>query len=569
MTSSKEHDAKTINDEVTAGADGSAQPGLPPPASPTKLDLPAKPDVPREPDSPTVGDSPIEPDPLSNRESSGPEASELGTLPTTILEDGILAHDDQSAPTVDLADADDERALDLHPTEDRLHLKLIRRQGRGAIGEVYVAYDERLSREVALKRMRRDLPSTDRGVRRFIREAKITAKLQHPGIVPIYDLDSQAESAHYTMPLYSGATLLALVDRAHDELGARPKSSDWMVNLRPLLNHFIAVCHAIDYANSAGVLHRDLKPSNIIVGRHGQTLVLDWGCAKYVGESEAEDEIDDFEGIETDRVISEETGDEMKRMGGAEWQNDNLSDENLAKITIAGSVLGTIGFMSPEQASGGAEEIGPASDVFGLGATLFFVLTGKVSVRCGEDLQEAIDKVANGVFRPVNEVSKQVPRPLVAICHRAMARRPKDRYASAGELGRDIDAFLAGEAVSAYREPILDRMKRFVHHHQTAVATSLGTFLVGFVALLFYNVMLEKQRLTLADKNGQLDYVNGQLETMITIEQELTAAARLDEELIERQLYETHMLLASEAATEPGGVGRMRELIDRWRGDRF
>ncbi|MDA8744371.1 serine/threonine-protein kinase [Rubripirellula amarantea] len=420
-------------------------------------------------------------------------------------------------------------------------VQLVRRHARGAIGEVYVAYDEQLSREVALKRIRRELPPSVRRVKRFLREAVITAKLQHPGIVPIYNLGNDGVSAHYTMPLVSGSTLSRLINHTHQELGPRPTRALWMSKIRPLLTHFIAVCNAIDYAHSQNVLHRDLKPSNIIVGSQGQTLVLDWGCAKDIGEIESDD--------------------------GPDSEDDPKGTSASADITVAGSVMGTIEFMSPEQASGDNERVGTASDIYGLGATLLNLLTGDVAFAKDSDFRKTLDLVKQGKFRRVDELSSRVPKPLVAICHRAMSLQPKDRYASAGDLGRDIDAFLAGEKVSAYKDSLMDRSIRFVNRHQTAVATLLGTFLVGFASLLLVAFMINRQRGALAVKNRQLDFVNDQLETSAAVERALKLEGEYREQQINRQLYNTEMLLASEASSEPGGIGRMRELIDHWRLD--
>ena len=422
-------------------------------------------------------------------------------------------------------------------------IRLIRKHARGAIGEVYVAYDQQLAREVALKRIRHDLPPSERRARRFLREAVLTARLQHPGIVPVYGLGEDTNSLHYTMPLVSGSTLSNLIKKSHLSLGLRPSRKMWISKIRPLLTHFIAVCNAVDYAHSQHVVHRDLKPSNVIIGTQGQTLVLDWGCGKYLGES---DSIDGLQSNDPDTVVDVENHDD---------------------ITIEGSVLGTVQFMSPEQATGQLDQIGPASDIFSLGATLFCILTGDVAVERGTSFQESVDQVREGAFRRVEHCSPQVPPPLAAICHRAMELRPKDRYASAGEIAKDIDAFLADERVTAYRESPLDQLSRFVRQHQTTVTTLLGTLLVGVTALGYVAYMIGKQRDTLSTKNSQLAALNSQLETSVNTERELTQEGMRREKHIRQQLYHTQMLLASEASSEPGGVGRTRELVNNWNGD--
>ena len=443
--------------------------------------------------------------------------------------------------TVMLGPGEEEDAPQPRQTPDLLTgVKIVKLHARGAFGEVFVAQDERLSREVAVKRLRPDLPYNKRRAGRFIREAEITAKLQHPGIVPIYNLNIKGSSASYTMPLVSGKTLMELVLETHQEIGPRTTPEEWKSKIRPLLNHFIAACHAIAYAHSHDVIHRDIKPANIIIGEQGQTLVLDWGCAREAGEEE-EGEAVNQPGIE---------GEELDEIFGEGFSS---------KMTTSGAVLGTVQFMSPEQASGNPKNIGPRSDIFGLGATLFNLLTNDFSVdsTCteSEEISDVLEQVMQSDFRRVEEVSSQVPPALAAICHQAMAINPDDRYATAEDLAHDIDAFLAGEPVSAYEEPWTDKTMRFVRRHRTAFTTALGALLVGFVTLALLSLVINDQRATLASQNNELENLNVQLG--------LSAAAA------DQQLYETQMLLASEASSEPGGIGRMRQLIDHWKEEEF
>ena len=279
------------------------------------------------------------------------------------------------------------------------------------------------------------------------------------------------------------------------------------------------------------------------MGTQGQTLVLDWGCAKNIGDADTQ--------------------------GDPESGDLDFEARDRTDITIAGAVMGTIEFMSPEQASGGREHVGPASDVFGLGATLLSLLTGKFAYKNDSDVNCALEKVRKGDFHRVDELSDRVPAPLVAICHHAMQRNPDDRYATAGELAKDIDAFLAGEPVAAYQETVVDRMARFVRSHQTGVATSLGALIVGFASLLLVTFMIDRQRDALADKNDELGAINQKLAASVATEHRLMAAATEREQTVRQRLYESEMLLASEASTEPGGLGRMQELAGHWRGSEF
>lgn len=465
---------------------------------------------------------------------------------TVVADHGV----DQGTPR-DLGDAS--------PTElgnDREHgsgVFLIKLHARGAIGEVFVAYDEKLAREVAIKRIRPELSPSPRRVKRFLREAVITAKLQHPGIVPVYTMGDADGSPHYTMPLVSGVTMAELIRETHESLRYSTSPQRWMSAMRPLLRHFIAVCNAIDYAHIENVLHRDLKPSNILIGTRGQTMVVDWGCAKNLNEPES------FGG-EGSNVAAEAADDDLANF----FDNDIEGATGGADITISGSVMGTVEYMSPEQAAGDNEIVGKPSDIFGLGATLFSLLT---SQRCidhdsADEVRFALAKVKRGEFRRIEEVDSRVPKPIGAICERAMAVDPAQRYATAGDLGRDVEAFLAGDEVSAYSELWHERIMRFGRRHQTLFATLAGILLFGFVALIAVNVVVNRQK-------DQLVTLNHRLTDAVSTERDLRTRAKRNEDLVVRQLYGNEMLLASEASTEAGGLGRMRELVSHWADKEF
>ena len=518
-------------------------------------------------------------------EDEGPRDTNAPKTPLTVVSDG---------PTT--GESHDRRS-----TDSGSGLFLVKLHARGAVGEVFVAYEEQLSREVAIKRIRPELPYSEKRVQRFIREAEITAKLQHPGIVPIYKLDLAGSSPNYTMPLVSGSTLSDLIENTHSELGTRSNRQAWMKKLRPLLTHFIAVCNAIDYAHSQRVLHRDLKPSNIIVGTQGQTLVLDWGCAKNIGdpktgkdyvekaptndgessqaeaESQAESKARAAAKAEAEaqaEVLANVFG-TIEEFGSREEVGDGLVSPD---ITVSGSVMGTIEYMSPEQAAGDASRVGPATDIFGLGATLFSLVTNDVALELfeGDGIKSAIDRIKKGDFRRVTDVDSRVPLPLAAICQRAMAFEPEQRYRSAGELGREVDAFLAGEVVSAYQEPFADRVRRFVKRHQAFASALVATMLAGFISLLVVALMINQQRGKLTLKNEELASLNDRLASLntrlassVSTEQRLLGAAVDREAAMNLQLYESQMLLASEASTQAGGIGRMRKLTSNWADEKF
>jgi serine/threonine protein kinase len=202
------------------------------------------------------------------------------------------------------------------------------------------------------------------------------------------------------------------------------------VELRGLLGRFVDVCNAIAYAHSRGVLHRDLKPSNVMLGPYGETLVVDWGIAKATDRAE------------TSTALAEEV------------LRPSLSSGTTP--TQVGKAMGTPAYMSPEQAAGRLDLLGPASDVYSLGATLYALLTGVAPFK--EDAEGGmLRRVERGEFLPPRQVNRQVPQILEAICLKAMARQPEQRYGTPRGLADDIERWLADEPVTAYPEPWMVR----------------------------------------------------------------------------------------------------------------
>src|SRR5262249_23567156 len=225
--------------------------------------------------------------------------------------------------------------------------------------------------------------------------------------------------------------------------------------LRQLLGRFVAVCNTIAYAHSRGVVHRDLKPANIMLGDYGETLVIDWGLAKRLG---------DFGGA---RPPDED---------GAPLPVGDGSDGG----TATGDVLGTPAFMSPEQGAGRHDAVGPASDIYGLGATLYALLTNRPPFD-GDSLAELLQRVQRGDFPPPRQLRPETPRALEAICLKAMAREPAARYATALDLAAEVERWLADEPVRAYREPWTGRARRWVRRHRTLVASVMSALLLALL----------------------------------------------------------------------------------------
>jgi tetratricopeptide (TPR) repeat protein/tRNA A-37 threonylcarbamoyl transferase component Bud32 len=321
---------------------------------------------------------------------------------------------------------------------------ILRPHARGGLGEVFVAEDKELHREVALKEIQLQYANDPHSRGRFLVEAEITGSLEHPGVVPVYGLGHYPDGRpFYAMRFVKGDSLKDAISRFHQMEGPGRDPGERSLGLRQLLGRFVDVCNAVAYAHSRGVLHRDLKPGNVMLGRYGETLVVDWGLAKVVGRPEAP------------------AGD-----GEATLRPSSGSE---VAATRKGSVLGTPAFMSPEQAAGKLDQLGPASDIYGLGATLYALLTGRAPVP-GQDDGPVLDKVQRGEVVPPRQVKADIPAPLEAICRKAMALRPEDRYATALDLAADVEHWLADEPVAAYPEPWTTRARRWARRHRPLVA---------------------------------------------------------------------------------------------------
>ncbi len=320
----------------------------------------------------------------------------------------------------------------------------VRLHAEGGLGRVYHARDEDLNRDVALKEMRpeRDQPE-DR--KRFEFEARVTGRLQHPGIVPVYALEfTEDNHPTYAMRFIHGETLTkkaGLVNRQWPLHSPAERTR----KLRELLGCLIAVCQAIEYAHSRGVLHRDLKPDNIMCGLFGETLVVDWGLAKILDAPE-----------------------EAPISGESIFLVDAESGHS------SGHIAGTPHYMSPEQAGGG--KLSATSDVYSLGAILYFLLTGENAFAPLASTDKTVvrgflDQIIAGKFLPPTSVLADVPKALESICLKAMANNPADRHASAGELAEDLEEWLAVEAVREYREQIETARQEAEYNAQLALRT--------------------------------------------------------------------------------------------------
>ena len=319
--------------------------------------------------------------------------------------------------------------------------EIVEELGRGGMGTVYLARDRALDREVALKALS---GAADAGlVERMRREARILARLEHPGIVPVHDVGTLPDGrAFYAMKRVRGERLDAFASGA--------------ASLPTLLRAFVRICEAVAFAHAHGVVHRDLKPQNVMVGSFGEVLVLDWGIARFrvVDRSSSSNTSDPSAASDpsTDSVSSD--------LADSPDSGDSIDAVRLTR-TAHGTVLGTPGFMAPEQARGDVEAVDARADVYALGAILRFLLERAAAA------------------------GTRAPRPLLAIVAKATADEPGDRYAGAAELSADVSRWLDGLAVAAYRENLAERARRFYARHQMPILLVLAYLLMRVLLLVF------------------------------------------------------------------------------------
>jgi serine/threonine protein kinase len=325
--------------------------------------------------------------------------------------------------------------------------EILRPMAEGGAGTVYMAWDRQLRRHVALKSLRGSDPDKGR-IRRFLQGALIPARLHHPGILPVFDGGLDEEGRPFlAMPYVRGVSLREAIREVHEARGG----SSW--TLRRGVEVLADVCDAVAYAHSRGVIHRDLKPSNILVDPFGAAYVFDWGLAKIVGPREKGEE--------------EES---------AEEATSGLTE------TVEGQVFGTPAYMAPEAALGRTDLIDARTDVYGLGAILFELLTGSYPwshVR-PESAAQLLKLILSGPPVSLRALAPQVPAPLAAICEKAMARARESRYSSAAELGADLRAWLEGRAARAYDSGPLARALAWGRRNR-GMAAVLGAFVVILV----------------------------------------------------------------------------------------
>lgn len=324
-------------------------------------------------------------------------------------------------PTVTLApdDADAMEPAVSKDTTPESRYAIDKLYAEGGIGRVWLARDTQLNRNVAVKTLRPELLNHGRIRKRFFQEAQITGQLEHPGIVPVYELVVSPESGSpfYSMRFVRGRTLDQAAKDYHKN---RLAGNDEPLVLISLLSAFVTVCNTVAYAHSRGVIHRDLKGENVILGDFGEVFIIDWGVAKVLGAPDEVSSEDPAVAVETIR-------------------------------TIHGAIVGTPAYMAPEQAEGRSDLIDHRTDIYGLGAVLYEILTGQPPF-VGSNTTEVIEKVTFGAPSPPSKLWPDVPKTLEAACLRALSKNPADRYNSAAALGLEIQAWQEAQLREAEEE---------------------------------------------------------------------------------------------------------------------
>jgi len=324
----------------------------------------------------------------------------------------------------------------------KARFRLVRKLGQGGLGRVWLALDESMNRYVALKEITATA-GAEQALDRFRREAEITGRLEHPGIVPVYQLGDDLDSgqAFYAMRFLGKQTLQDAIVEYHER---REDGDDNPMLIRGLLTAFVSVCQAIGHAHSRKVIHRDLKPENVAIDSFGQVIVIDWGLAKVIDEVGLGDRFSDL----------------------------SMAGNDAQQQTMVGQVLGTPLYMAPEQAAGRIDELDERTDIYGLGAILFAILTGQApheqtrNSSSAITTRELISAIASEPSPSPRALNNDVDPALAAICVKAMSRRRYARYQTASELADDVQRWMAGERVSAHREGVSRSLTRWMRQHR-------------------------------------------------------------------------------------------------------
>lgn len=359
----------------------------------------------------------------------------------------------------------------LRPTFVENRYAFLEEHARGGMGRILRVYDHHIGREIALKELvppdkkeGQKRQTVDQAVfaKRFLEEAQITGQLEHPGIVPVYDLGHHEDGTpYYTMKFVRGQTLYSAINNA-------PSFKDRLVLLSPFIN----LCQALAYAHSRGIIHRDIKTSNVMLGEFGETIIIDWGLAKKQGDKGSDEE-------------------EFEQKGSSSGSEDIYFSDKPG--TAWGQVLGTPACISPEQAQGHTNEIDHRSDIYGLGAVLYEILTTYPPFS-GTTSKEIISKVIHDAPLPIRTLAPDVPKALAAICEKAMHKDPNQRYQSAKNLANDILRFQSGQIVKAHTYTFNELFSRLIMRYRPYTHITFVAILLILLLSIFSYIQVRKQR---------------------------------------------------------------------------
>ena len=327
----------------------------------------------------------------------------------------------------------------------KARFRLLRSLGEGGLGRVWAAWDHDFEREVAVKEIKPRYANQQKSRERFQTEARITGQLQHSGVPSVFARGLYPDGRpYYAMQIVEGKTLQHAIKDLHNPEKTPPRQFQFV--LRNLLARFKDMCETVHYAHTQGVLHRDIKPRNIMLGEYGETVVLDWGLAKVVGESQV----------------------------GSSWtavDSNSLSvSSSDSDLTRAGDTIGSPDYMSPEQARHEHQALAPTSDVYSLGATLYTILTNQVAKAYSRADDGHVEK--QKLERPTG-VCRHIPAAVESICLKALAFDSEDRFKNAKDLAVELEHFLADEKVKVHEESLLDRLTRRMRRNRGAFAVAI------------------------------------------------------------------------------------------------
>lgn len=372
--------------------------------------------------------------------------------------------------------------------ESEERYRVVREHARGGMGRILVAKDEAVGREVALKELLKKAGGSASGDRssagnveeRFLREARITGQLEHPAIVPVYEIGRRPDGGlFYTMKFVRGRTMAERLSSIRKSQSPAPEK---LAARLKLLEPFLMVCEAIAFSHSRGVIHRDLKPHNVMLGDYGETVVLDWGLARVKDAQEAEKAARPMPKLPETRYLT---------MSGVQ-STPVIDGSGTSTATLDGSVIGTPAYMPPEQAQGQISQVDERSDVYSLGAMLYEIVTG-VPPYEDPNPETIVNKVISGPPTPISTREPDAPPELVALVEHAMDRKREKRLASAQQLANELRAFREGRTLSVYRYTTVELLRRFINRHKAvSIITALAILLLASAAALHYVQITEQ-----------------------------------------------------------------------------